>query len=84
MGRFCGAGNAFSGDYQGHCVLPLNNRYLIGGLKHEEFQLCQSYWIIFGQGTIKRLGMELSNDGIKRALLVYGQGSVFRNGSMNR
>ena len=40
--------------------------------------------IIFGQGTIKRLGMELSNDGIKRALLVYGQGSVFRNGSMNR
>jgi hypothetical protein len=26
---FCGAGNAFSGDYQGHCVLPLNNRYLI-------------------------------------------------------
>ena len=36
--------------------------------------------IIFGQGTIKRLGMELSNDGIKRALLVYGQGSVFRNG----
>lgn len=36
--------------------------------------------IIFGQGTIKRLGMETSNDGIKRVLLVYGQGSVFRNG----
>ncbi len=36
--------------------------------------------IIFGRDTIKRLGQEASADGIKRALLVYGQGSVFRNG----
>ncbi|HCF48771.1 MAG TPA: NADH-dependent alcohol dehydrogenase [Syntrophomonas sp.] len=36
--------------------------------------------IIFGQDTIKRLGKEAANDGIKKALLVYGQGSVFRNG----
>jgi hypothetical protein len=36
--------------------------------------------ILFGQDTIKRLGKEAASDGIKRALLVYGQGSVFRNG----
>lgn len=36
--------------------------------------------IIFGRDTIKRLGQEISRDGIKQVLLVYGRGSIFSNG----
>lgn len=36
--------------------------------------------IIFGRDTIKRLGQEVSREGIKQVLLVYGRGSIFNNG----
>ncbi|MGI6434648.1 MAG: iron-containing alcohol dehydrogenase [Syntrophomonadaceae bacterium] len=36
--------------------------------------------IIFGRDTIKRLGQEVSREGIKQVLLVYGRGSIFGNG----
>ena len=40
--------------------------------------------IIFGQGTIKRLGMELSNDGIRGLCWSTGRALFFATGSMNR
>ena len=36
--------------------------------------------LIFGKGTISKIGEELKKDSIKKAMLVYGKGSIFKNG----
>lgn len=36
--------------------------------------------VIFGQHTIPRIGAELARASIQKVMLVYGQGSIFRNG----
>ena len=36
--------------------------------------------IIFGKGRITEIGKELNKDGIKKVLMVYGKGSIKRNG----
>ncbi|AFS79638.1 iron-containing alcohol dehydrogenase [Gottschalkia acidurici 9a] len=36
--------------------------------------------IIFGRDTIKNIGKEIKNHGIKKVLIIYGKGSIHRNG----
>ena len=37
--------------------------------------------VIFGKDTISQLGKEISSCGIEKVLLLYGKGSIFKNGS---
>ena len=36
--------------------------------------------IIFGQGTIQQIGKEIKKHGIQKVLMIYGGGSIFKNG----
>ncbi len=36
--------------------------------------------IIFGQGTIAKIGNEIKNNGVKKVLMLYGKSSIFKNG----
>lgn len=36
--------------------------------------------IIFGEGTISKIGKEIKESGIKKVLIIYGGGSIFKNG----
>ncbi|QUH18541.1 iron-containing alcohol dehydrogenase [Alkaliphilus sp. B6464] len=36
--------------------------------------------IIFGQGTINQIGKEIKNHGINKVLIIYGGGSILKNG----
>ena len=40
--------------------------------------------IVFGRGVADRVGAELASAGYERALVVYGQGSVVRTGTLDR
>ncbi|SHE36917.1 iron-containing alcohol dehydrogenase [Clostridium fallax] len=44
------------------------------------FTYCNPTKIIFGKGTIEKLGMELKNNSIKKVLFLYGKSSILRNG----
>ncbi|MBM7854895.1 alcohol dehydrogenase YqhD (iron-dependent ADH family) [Desulfohalotomaculum tongense] len=35
--------------------------------------------LVFGKDTVKNIGTEINNSGIKKVLLVYGKGSIFKN-----
>ncbi|AEB06770.1 iron-containing alcohol dehydrogenase [Coriobacterium glomerans PW2] len=39
---------------------------------------------VFGRGAVDRVGRELAADGRRRALIVYGRGSVARTGTLQR
>lgn len=39
---------------------------------------------VFGSGTVDRVGNEAASAGFKKVLLVYGQGSVVRTGTLDR
>ena len=47
------------------------------------FNYCNPTKIIFGKDTIKNLGSNLKLFNIKNVLLLYGQGSIFKNGVYN-
>ncbi len=36
--------------------------------------------VIFGKGTVKEIGVEIKNFGLKKVLFLYGRGSIKRNG----
>ena len=46
----------------------------------EAFSFHNPTKILFGKGQIPRLGKELQKDGVKRLLLIAGEGSIRRNG----
>ncbi len=46
----------------------------------ENFTFWNPTKVLFGKGRIKEIGKEMAADGINRALLVYGGGSIKRNG----
>lgn len=48
------------------------------------FTFCSPTKLIFGKGVTDHVGEELANAGYKRALIVYGQGSVVRSGTLDR
>ncbi|WP_102337294.1 iron-containing alcohol dehydrogenase [Collinsella provencensis] len=48
------------------------------------FTFCSPTKLIFGKGVIDHVGEELAHAGYKRALIVYGQGSVVRTGTLDR
>ena len=39
---------------------------------------------VFGRGMVEKTGSEMAGCGFKRVLLVYGQGSVVRAGTLDR
>ncbi len=39
--------------------------------------------ILFGKGFLKKTGLEILNFGSKKVLLLYGRGSIFKNGAYN-
>lgn len=46
----------------------------------ENFIFQNTTKLIFGKNTVKTIGKELSKHGIKKVLMVYGGGSIFKNG----
>lgn len=48
------------------------------------FTFCSPTKFVFGRGVTDRVGEELAAAGYKRALIVYGQGSVVRTGTLQR
>lgn len=49
-----------------------------------DFTFCSPTKFVFGCGVTDRVGNELASAGYSRALLVYGQGSVVRTGTLDR
>lgn len=49
-----------------------------------DFTFCSPTRFVFGKGATDRVGNELADAGLKRVLLVYGQGSVERTGVLAR
>lgn len=49
-----------------------------------DFTFCSPTKIVFGRGVTDRVGAELAAAGHTRALIVYGQGSVVRTGTLER
>ena len=49
-----------------------------------DFTFCSPTRIVFGRGTTDKIGAELAREGLTRALVVYGQGSVVRTGTLDR
>lgn len=49
-----------------------------------DFTFCSPTKIIFGRGVTDQVGAELAAAGHARALIVYGQGSVVRSGTLDR
>nr|HQH32864.1 iron-containing alcohol dehydrogenase [Petrotogaceae bacterium] len=46
----------------------------------ENFVFSNPTCLIFGKDTIKRIGKEIKKRGVKNVLLLYGSGSIFKNG----
>lgn len=49
-----------------------------------DFVFCSPTRFVFGRGYVDRTGAELAREGLKRVLLVFGQGSVVRTGLLER
>ncbi|MGI6033358.1 MAG: iron-containing alcohol dehydrogenase [Coriobacteriales bacterium] len=49
-----------------------------------DFTFCSPTKFVFGRKTCDRIGPEMTVLGMKRALLVYGRGSVVRTGTLDR
>lgn len=49
-----------------------------------DFTFCSPTKFVFGKGVTDRVGAELASAGYKRALIVYGKGSVIRTGTLDR
>ena len=48
------------------------------------FTFCSPTKFVFGRGVTDTVGAELAEAGYRRALIVYGQGSVVRTGTLDR
>ena len=48
------------------------------------FTFCSPTKFVFGRGVTDQVGAELAGAGHRRALIVYGQGSVVRTGTLDR
>lgn len=48
------------------------------------FTFCSPTKFVFGRGVTDHVGTELAAAGHRRALIVYGQGSVVRTGTLDR
>ena len=46
------------------------------------FTFCSPTKFVFGRGVTDTVGAELAEGGYRRALIVYGQGSVVRTGTL--
>ncbi|WP_032121405.1 iron-containing alcohol dehydrogenase [Clostridium amazonitimonense] len=44
------------------------------------FNFCNPTRMIFGKNTISSLGEQISKEGLKKVILLYGKGSIFKNG----
>lgn len=49
-----------------------------------DFSFCSPTRFVFGRGVTDRVGNELAAAGYRRALVVFGQGSVVRTGTLGR
>lgn len=49
-----------------------------------DFTFCSPTRFVFGKGAVDQVGKELASAGLKRVLLVYGQGSAERTGVLAR
>ena len=49
-----------------------------------DFVFCSPTRFVFGRGYVDKIGEEAAHLGFKKALLVYGQGSVVRTGVLDR
>lgn len=49
-----------------------------------DFEFCQPTKLVFGKGYCDRIGTEMNKFGWKHALVLYGKGSVVRNGTLSR
>ena len=50
----------------------------------QDFTYYSPTQIVFGKGVVDEVGAGLAEQGIKRVLIVFGKGSVIKNGTLNR